>query len=206
MSDKKVEKIKLSEIVELCEKYAAGETSQGEMVQYGNNMKIRGYLPILEKLAITTTIVLNHLYSDSESQEIKTAELYKYMFFYGLLGGYALIDCSERELVSFKNYDLIYPIFYPFLMDFCREDYQLFKEFVKDTINFYQAKELGGHLENINPDVLERATESNKELFNQLEKNTELFSYIKELKELDNPLAAELIKKIKEESIKIAKK
>lgn len=205
MADEKV-MIPLSEIVELCKKYTKGEVSQEDMTVYGNKMVIKQYLSILDKLGITASIVLNHLYSDVDSQEVKTAELHKYMFFYGLLSGYAMIDCSDKNLVTFENYDLIYPIFAPFILSFCSLDYDNFKEFVKDSISFYQAKELSNNLETINPDVLEKAAESNKELIRTLEKNKDLIADIKELRQLDNPLVNEIAKGLSKNAIIEAQK
>lgn len=205
MADEKV-MIPLSEIVELCKKYTNGEISQEEMTVYGNKMAIKQYLSILDKLGITASIMLNHLYSDVDSQEVKTAELHKYMFFYGLLSGYAMIDCSDKNLVTFENYDLIYPIFAPFILGFCSMDYENFKEFVKDSINFYQAKELSNNLETVNPDVLEQAAESNKELIRTLEKNKGLIADIKELRQLDNPLVNEIAKGLSKNAIIEAQK
>lgn len=201
MADEKVVKIKLQEIVDLCKNYVAGNITQEEMTEYGSNMVIRQYLPILEKISIAISITTQHLFSDVDAQEVKMAELYKYMFFYGLLSGYAMIDCSDKNLVSFENYDLLYPIFAPFILNYCGHDYENFKEFIKDSLNLYNIKELMNNFEAINPEMLEKATISNKELINILDKNKELVSDIKEIKQLDNPLMSELVKTFKEASV-----
>ena len=51
-----------------------------------------------------------------ETYEVRIANIYKTLFFDVLLGLYAMVDVSNEELKTYAAYDLLYPIFSPFLL------------------------------------------------------------------------------------------
>lgn len=201
MAEEKVKKeeglISLSDIVELADKFIKGEVSQEEMAEYGNNMIIRSYMPIMEKMSLTMSILSQHIYSTTEIQEIKVAELYRNMFFYGLLGGYAFIDCSNRNLITYENYDKLYPIFAPFILSYCKEDYKIFKEFIHDSIDMYGLNSYVELMENISPESLNEATESNRELIKSLKENENLIHELNNIGNMNDPLTQRVVKELR---------
>lgn len=206
MAEEKVKKeqnlISLSDIIELADKFIKGEVSQEEMAGYGNNMVIRSYMPMMEKMSLVMSILSQHIYSTTEVQEIKVAELYRNMFFYGLLGGYAFIDCSDRNLITYENYDKIYPIFAPFILSYCEEDYKIFKEFVHDSIDMYGLNSYVGLMEDISPESLREATESNHELIKSLKDNEGLIHELNNIGNMNDPLTQKVVEELRNISIK----
>ena len=210
MAEEKVKKeqvsISLSDIVELADKFIKGEISQEEMATYGSNMIIRGYVPIMEKMSLAMSILSQHIYSTTEIQEIKVAELYRNIFFYGLLGGYAFIDCSDRNLITYENYDKLYPIFAPFILSYCKEDYEILKEFIHDSIDMYGLNSYVELMGNISPESLSEATKSNKELINSLKENEDLIHELNNIGNMNDPLTHKVVEELKNIAIKNAKK
>lgn len=201
MAEEKVKReqnlIPLSDIIELTDNFIKGELSQDEMAEYGNNMIIRSYIPMMEKMSLVMSILSQHIYSTTEIQEIKVAELYRNMFFYGLLGGYAFIDCSDRNLITYENYDKLYPIFAPFILAYCEDDYKVFKEFIHDSIDMYGLNSYVELMGNISPESLREATESNKELIESLKENEPLINELNNIGNMNDPLTQKVIKELR---------
>ena len=164
------EKISLELIIEKAKGFISGEVSQEDMASFGGEMTVRSYIPILEKMTLIMTIVSEHIYSIVETQEVKTVEMYKNIFFYIMLSGYAGIDCTNRELITYSNYDLLYPIFAPFILSYCKDDYELIISMLKDSINFYNIKDMNDGIKGINESYLKEVTESNSKLIDDLNK------------------------------------
>ena len=194
-------KLSLELIIEKAKGFINGEISQEEMANFGGEMTIRSYIPILEKMGLIMSILNQHIYSDVEAQEIKTVEMYRNIFFYIILSGYANIDCSNRELITYSNYDLLYPIYAPFILSYCREDYQLIIDMLKDSINFYSIKDMSDGLNGINETALKEATKANKDLMKELGENKDLIHELKELTVLNDPITHKVVDEIKKISL-----
>ena len=194
-------KISLELIIEKAKGFISGDISEEEMATFGGEMMIRSYIPILEKMGLIMAILNQHIYSDVEVQEIKTVEMYKNIFFYIMLSGYANVDCSDRDLITYSNYDLLYPIYAPFILSYCREDYQLIIDMLKDSINFYSIKDMSDGLNGINETALKEATKANKDLMKELGENKDLIHELKELAELNDPTTKKMVETIKRASL-----
>ena len=194
-------KISLELIIEKAKGFISGEISQEDMASFGGEITIRSYIPILEKMGIIMSILNQHIYSNVETQEIKTIEMYRNIFFYLILDGYANIDCSDRNLITYSNYDLLYPIYAPFILSYCKDDYELTMTMLKDSINFYNIQDISNGLNSINEDALKEATKANKDLMKELGTNKELIHELKELAELNDPTTKKMIETIKKSSL-----
>lgn len=194
-------KFSLELIIKKAKGFINGEVSQEDMASFGGEMIIRSYIPILEKMGLIMAILNQHIYSDVEAQEIKTVEMYKNIFFYIMLSGYANVDCSDRDLITYSNYDLLYPIYAPFILSYCREDYQLIIDMLKDSINFYSIKDMSDGLNGINETALKEATKANKDLMRELGENKDLIHELKEIAELNDPTTKKMIETIKKASL-----
>ena len=194
--DKAPELIPLEKLIEKAKGFISGEVSQDEMAEFGGEITIRGYLPILDKMGIIMSILGQHMYSTVETQEIKTVELYRNIFFYLMLGGYASIDCSNRELITYYNYDLLYPIFSPFIMSYCRDDYNLTIEMLKDSINLYNIQAIAEGLEGVNEEALKEATKANKALMKELGENKDLIHELKEIATFNDPTTKKVVEEL----------
>lgn len=194
-------KISLELIIEKAKGFISGEVSQEDMAIFGGEMTIRSYIPILEKMALIMSITNQHVYSTVETQEIKMVEMYKNIFFYLMLSGYANVDCSDRELITYSNYDLLYPIYAPFILSYCKDDYELTINMLKDSINFYNIQDISEGLNGINETALKEATKANKDLMRELGENKDLIHELKEIAELNDPTTKKMIETIKKASL-----
>lgn len=195
------EKISLELIIEKAQGFIKGDVSQEDMASFGGEMTIRSYIPILEKMGLIMAILNQHIYSDVEAQEIKTVEMYKNIFFYIMLSGYANVDCSDRDLITYSNYDLLYPIYAPFILSYCKDDYELTINMLKDSINFYNIQDISEGLNGINETALKEATKANKDLMRELGENKDLIHELKEIAELNDPTTKKMIETIKKASL-----
>ena len=194
-------KISLELIIEKAKGFISGEVSQEDMASFGGEMTIRSYIPILEKMSLIMSITNQHVYSTIETQEIKMVEMYKNIFFYLMLSGYANVDCSDRELITYSNYDLLYPIYAPFILSYCKDDYELTINMLKDSINFYNIQDISEGLNGINETALKEATKANKDLMRELGENKDLIHELKEIAELNDPTTKKMIETIKKASL-----
>lgn len=200
------DRIPLELIIEKSKDFISGKISQEEMAIFGGEITIRSYLPILDKMGIIMSITGQHVYSAVETQEIKTVELYRNIFFYLILGGYAGIDCSNRELITYSNYDLLYPIFTPFILSYCREDYNLTMEMLKESINLYNIQGIAEGLNSINEDALKEATKANKDLMRELGENKDLIHELREIASFNDPMTKKVVNEVKKIAIDEANK
>ena len=194
-------KLSLELIIEKAKGFISGDISEEDMAGFGGEMTIRSYIPILEKMALIMSITNQHIYSNVETQEIRMVEMYKNIFFYLMLSGYANIDCSDRELITYSNYDLLYPIYAPLILSYCKDDYELTINMLKDSINFYNIQDISEGLNGINETALQEATKANKDLMRELGENKDLIHELKELAELNDPTTKKMVETIKRASL-----
>ena len=198
------EKISLELIIEKAKGFISGEVSQEDMASFGGEMTVRSYIPILEKMTLIMTIVSEHIYSIVETQEVKTVEMYKNIFFYIMLSGYAGIDCTNRELITYSNYDLLYPIFAPFILSYCKDDYELIISMLKDSINFYNIKDMNDGIKGINESYLKEVTESNSKLIDDLNNNKDLIHELNQIAAYSDPITKDVINRLQKVALEDA--
>lgn len=199
MTEEKV--IKLEDIVELVDNFLKGEVTAEEMADYGAKMSVRAYLPLLDKMKIVIALSTRYIYSSTEMHEVKVAELYRDLFFYGLLAPYGNVLCDDVSLITFANYDKLFPIFYPFLISYCESDYKILKEFLHDTLDSYATRDFVDAVNGITTESLEEATKENKRMLHELENNKDLIADLKEIAAMNNPLTQKIVEELRNISI-----
>ena len=131
--------------------------------------------------------------------------MYKNIFFYILLGGYAFVDCKDKDLITIENYDLLYPIFASFIRSFCEEDYKMVIEMLHDSINLYNINNLVETAEAIDVEELHKAAEESQKLIEDLAKNKQLVEALKDImiaNDSNTALVIDELNKIASEKIK----
>ena len=204
--EKASEQIPLSLLIEKAKGFTNGEITQEEMAEFGGEITIRGYIPILEKMGIIMSILNQHIYSTVETQEIKMVEMYRNIFFYLMLSGYAGIDCTDREDITYYNYDLLYPIYAPFILSYCKEDYELTMNMLKDSINLYGIQGIVDGFAGINEETLKEATKANQDLMKELGANKELIHELKEIAEFNDPTTKKVVDGIRKIAVENSNK
>ena len=147
------------------------------------------------------TLIFDMNNQDVEMEEIRVVSLRKNMFFNVLLAEYAMIDVSNKDLQTYQTYDLLYPIFAPFILQYCEKDYNEMKEMIQESLNIYAIKDLDSLLSNINYQALAESAKKNEELLNKMASDKEALKEIRELyealsKSQNADKATEAIKKL----------
>lgn len=188
--------VKLEELIEVAKKNIEGTITEDELNKFGAKLIIRPYVPISEKTATIISILTNYLYDDTEIFELQIEELYKNIFFYGLLGLYGYVDCSNIELITLENYDLLYPLFGEFIKNYCERDFNTFKDMLHDAINFYTIKDFQEVGNNFSSEALDKAAKSNQELIDTLDKKSDVVKQLYEIAVMNDPATHEVVKSI----------
>ena len=195
MTEEKV--IKLEDIVELVDNFLKGEVTAEEMADYGAKMSVRAYLPLLDKMKIVIALSTRYIYSSTELHEVRVAELYRDLFFYGLLAPYGNVNCDNISLITFANYDKLFPIFSPFLLSYCESDYKILKEYLHDTLDSYSTRDFIDVVNGISADALSEATKENKRMLRELENNKDVIRDLKEIAAMNNPITQKVVEELR---------
>lgn len=181
-----IEIITLKDCVNIVDGFINGDVSLEQLDDFGQKMTIRSYIPLLEKMSLLMQVLTKHEISATESTEIKMAELYKDIFFTIVMGAYGLVQINvlndeDRALMTYENYDKLFPLFNQYILTYCKEDYDIFMSMLKDSINFNGVMNIVNALENIDNDKITESVQNNAELIKGLQENKELISDMKEI-------------------------
>ena len=189
--------VPLQELIDVANKYISGEFTEEELNEYGQTLRIRGYIPLAEKVSYVMNLMNVYQYSDYNSQEIRIGDLYKNLFFYVLLGGYMFIDCSDLELITYENYDLLYPMFAQFILSFCERDFNVLKDMLKDSLNLLSLENVADAVDSIDIEAMEEATKSNENFIRHLEQNKELVEKLNNIVVMNDPLTNAVVEELR---------
>ena len=194
-------KIKLAELVNTTIDFVRGTIGLDEMSAFGEKLSVRTYMPMMEKLKSMMVLIYNMNMEPTESQEVMVLKLEKDLFFEVLLGGYGMIDVNDEELKTYTNYDLLYPIFAPYILQFCETDYNHLVHMIDKSLDIYHMRELTDVLNSVDYKEIERATEENKKFLETLEKDRELVKNLKQILAVTNPATKALTDAISKQAI-----
>lgn len=196
------EGLTLSKLIEQVEKYNKGEITTEEFNKWGNELIIVSSLPMTKKVNIITDIVERHVYNNMEMKEFLVCELYRNIFFYLYLGGYLGIFNIDPEDINYANYDLLEPIFGPWIEQTAGRDIKQVKEMITLSLQFYNTAQLSEALESVSLEELEEATKSNKTLISTLNHNRDTIKDLKDIQTMNSPLVKDLVESIEAKALK----
>lgn len=185
--DKIPEQIKLAELVNIASRFVQGKTSVEELDELGNRMTIRNYIPILDKMRLIMAIIFKFNAEDVEMHEIRVINMERELFFDVLLGGYALIDVNDPDLRTYQSYDLLYPLFANFILQYCKDDYNKIVKMIEDSLNIYAMQDLDSLFNNVDYKALKETAKQHEELLKSFEKNKKLVADLRKIYEAENP-------------------
>lgn len=192
--------ITLQDCINIVDGFIDGSVGAEQLELFGTKMTIRAYIPILEKMSILMKVLMKHEISAVESTEIKMTELYKDIFFTVVLGLYGQIQFDEfkdKELLTYENYDKLFPIFYQYILAYCKTDYEVFMGMLKDCISLNGVQNMVDAVEMMDSDKLQEAVNSNKELIESLKDNEKLVEDMKDMLMMNDETTANVVKQIK---------
>ena len=185
--DKKSEQLKLEELINIAGNFVRGKITMEELDAFGNKMTIRSYIPMIEKVRSLMTLIYKLDNDPLETHEVRIANIYKTLFFDVLLGLYATVDVSNEELKTYAAYDLLYPIFSPFLLQYCTYDYTEFKKMFEDSLNLSHLKELSELMSNIDYQKLAKNSKEIEILLEGLKKDKKTIQNLADIINTTNP-------------------
>lgn len=197
----KEKRINLAELVNASVDFIRGDISVDEMAKIGDKLTIRNYIPILDKYKIMMSLVFDMNQTGVEQGELATVNLERDLFFKVLLGEYAMVDVSDENLWTYYNYDLLYPIFMPYILQYCYMDYEKLVKMIDKSLDIYHIHELSDMLSSVDYQELEKNAEENRNLIEALEKNKDLVANLKELLKANNPMADMIVSGVQKEAI-----
>ena len=194
--------LQLAELINEAAKFRKGEIELSDLDELGEKMTIRTYIPMLEKLSLVMLIVFNMGQEDTNINEVRIAKREKDLFFEVLLGAYALVDVTEMSLKTYESYDLLYPIFGEYILQYCRKDYEQIVGMIKDSLNIYHMQQLSELFDTIDYKKLQEASEQHEKLLKQLEDSKELVANLREMYGLANPAIKQTYESIEKVALK----
>lgn len=197
----KEKRINLAELVNASVDFIRGDISVDEMAKIGDKLTIRNYIPILDKYKIMMSLVFDMNQTGVEQGELAIVNLERDLFFKVLLGEYAMVDVSDENLWTYYNYDLLYPIFMPYILQYCYMDYNKLVKMIDKSLDIYHMQELSDMLSSVDYQELERNAEENRKLIESLEKNKELVANLKELLKANNPMADMIVSGVQKDAL-----
>lgn len=192
------EQIKLAELVNVASRFVQGKTSVEELDELGNRMTIRNYIPILDKMRLIMAIIFKFNAEDVEMHEIRVINMERELFFDVLLGGYALIDVNDLDLRTYQSYDLLYPLFANFILQYCKDDYSKIVKMIEDSLNIYAMKDLDSLFNNVDYKALKETAKQHEELLKSFEKNKKLVADLRKIYEGENPDGVKVLDAVSE--------
>lgn len=196
--DKTPEQIKLAELVNIASRFVQGKTSVEELDELGNRMTIRNYIPILDKMRLIMAIIFKFNAEDVEMHEIRVINMERELFFDVLLGGYALIDVTDPDLRTYQSYDLLYPLFANFILQYCKDDYNKIVKMIEDSLNIYAMQDLDSLFNNVDYKALKETAKQHEELLKSFEKNKKLVADLRKIYEAENPNGVKVLDAVSE--------
>ena len=196
--DKTPEQIKLAELVNVASRFVQGKSSVEELDEFGNRMTIRNYIPILDKMRLIMAIIFKFNAEDVEMHEIRVINMERELFFDVLLGGYALIDVNDPDLRTYQSYDLLYPLFANFILQYCKDDYNKIVKMIEDSLNIYAMQDLDSLFNNVDYKALKETAKQHEELLKSFEKNKKLVADLRKIYEAENPNGVKVLDAVSE--------
>ena len=189
-------------LIDKVAKYNSEEIAADEFNKWGSELAVITNLSMQTKMNIITDIVQRHVYNDMEMKEFVVCELYRNIFFYLYLGGYLGIKEISPNDVTYANYDLLEPVFGPWIEQTAGRDIRIVKEMIQQSLQFYYIMQLTEAMELVNLDGLDEATETNKHLIRALDGNREIIESLRDIQAYNSPAVSDMVKKIQEAAVK----
>ena len=170
--------VKLKELIEQCDKYANGEITQEELIEWSKKVIIVSYLPIRNKVMNVMNVLFSCIYTEDLLERFITLEMNKFWY---LLLGYTNIEI-DNELLTEQNYDLLFIICYRWLKESVGIDYDICLDIFDKIMKHVDSLDLKSTFSELANTDFAELIKSDKEMINYLNNNKEL------IKDLSNIL------------------
>jgi len=177
--------------------FIKGEITQKELAEWGNTLTVMNAIPIVDKMGILINLTTKYYYSNTEQQEMIVCELYRNLFF-GLYLRYLGVEEVIEEENTYENYDVMEPLYGPWIETVAGRDINTFKEMLNNSISLYASSNIVESVGEIDIDAMKKTLEDNKEVLRQLSENKEFIQNLKELVAYNDPLLGRVVEELKQ--------
>lgn len=195
----------LQELIVKTQSFLNQKITREEYDEWSNKFLIKSNLSSMQKLSYLISLVTVYNYTPNVSNEMLIAELYKHFFFRVYLGGYLDVQYIEENDMTFENYDLLEPIFGPWIESYAQRDINILKDMLKDALSLSTGKNIINALEGVNGEAINKQLEHNKKLIDFLNQDSEKIANLNNIAILNDPAAVKLLEEIKNISLEEAK-
>lgn len=170
--ENKEEKLQLSDYLQICVDIESGkldpEAGDAAIKDFCSKLIIKNYMKHKEKIIILTTILYRLNNFEDETSVAGFLEMDRIM--YGLLGYCVNLNNNVDALGPlFGIYDAIREFgLYDYIMQYCKEDFELFSSMLHDALNIAHIKELSNTMGAFNETDIDQWTMALKEFKEQI--------------------------------------
>lgn len=180
--------------------FVKGEITKEELAKWGNTLTVITSIPMTTKMGILMNLTTKYYYSNTEQQEMIICELYRNMFF-GLYLRYLGVEEVYDEDITYDNYDIMEPLYGPWIEAIAGRDIATFKEMLDKSISLYASSNLIESMDAIDVDAMKQTLEDNKEVLRKLSENKEFIKDLKDLVAYNDPMLAKVVEELKQVEI-----
>lgn len=191
----------LSYYVNVVTKFIRGKATVDDLNELGNQMTIREYIPMKEKYRLIAMTIFKMNSESDDMAETAVIAKEKNLFFDVLLTAYCGINCENQDLKTYATYDLLYPILFKYVLQFCGDDYNKLVEMLDSSLNIYRMKELSELMESVDYEEIKKATKANEEMLKKFYEEKEALEKLKELFVATDDNARKVVDYAKNEAI-----
>lgn len=112
------------------------------------------------------------------------------------------MDVSNESLKTYDAYDLLYPIFAQYILQYCEFDYNGLIKMIDKSLDIYSMKDLDRMFRSVDYQSLKKAHEDNEKLLRDLQASKELLENLRESYEITHPALKKTYDAIGEVAVK----
>ena len=193
--------VTLKECIDISTKFLNKEIDEDEFNKFGTRINIRAYIPIIEKMKLIIELIGNAMLSTgTTSSEIIMTEMYKDIFYKVLLKTYCQIDLGEEDYQTYDNYDLLFPFFYSYIMQFCKQDYDIFMDMLKNSLTLNNILKIMETMDGIDSEKIKKYSEHTEKLIKELNDKKELIESLRDIALFNDPNLKYVLKEVRKMS------
>lgn len=196
------ERLKITECLDNVRAFIAGDIDEKKYEEGLNKLRIRTYLPIIDKMSLIMQLInIMNISNSVMDGEAVITELYKNVFYKVILEGYGQINLLDGDYQTYDNYDLLYPTYGYYIKMFCNEDFKVFMDMLRDSLSFNGIFNLIEKVKNIDEEEMKKNTKEIKNLLNGLKEDKNLITNLSTIVTYNDPI----YNKVRKEMLKEAK-
>lgn len=169
--------------------FIGGKISKDELSEWGKTINIRMSISFREKKEILNRIIAKYAYEDTSMDRV--FKMYIDIFFYLYLAYLGLDELDINEVNEY-NYDLMEPLYGPWIEGCAKRDIENTKAMLSCALNLYHIIDFNNTLDSLDYDKIKESKEANEEIISYLQNNKDVLEKLNNISILNDPQIAEI--------------